>query len=200
MTRTLPPPRLRTRRSTAIALALTSSILFACAPRQAPPPAAVTVHDRTRLDATDRQYDLESTSRVVANERRVAAPLEHVWALIPATFDSLGIPVGLHDPRTYTYGSRMLRVSRQFAGARLSTLLDCGQTVMGPNADRYEVTLSVTTTLAAAPDGETSVYTAVSGRGRDPGRGGDTVRCASTGRLERMIAERLGAKLQRDGR
>jgi hypothetical protein len=178
-------------------LSLPASLaVHGCASKQAPPPAAATTQNRTRFDASDARYDFETTSRATIVERRIDAPVDRAWKLLPTVFDSLGIPVEHSDSRTHSLGNRAVRVRRQLAGTRLSRLVDCGRSAAGFNADRYQVTLSVVTTLAPAPDGGTSAYTVVEGRATDPGVAGDPVRCATTGQLESLIAERLAALLQ----
>ncbi len=189
--------RATAHRRAAVLLTLPAALAWSgCASHQPPPPSSATTQERTRLDASNARYDFETTSRATVVERRIAAPIERVWSVLPTVFDSLGIPMGLADSRTHVYGNRAFKAQRQLAGMRLSRLVDCGRSATGFNADRYQVTLSVVITLATAPDGSTSAYIAVEGRATDPGVSGDPVRCSTTGQLEDVIAERLAARLQ----
>jgi hypothetical protein len=70
----------------------------------------------------------------------------------------------------------------------LSTFVDCGETRGEPNADRYEVALTVLTTVRSRSDGGASLFTFVLGVGLD-GASSTNRRwwCYSRGALEERI-------------
>jgi hypothetical protein len=118
----------------------------------------------------------------------VAVPLDQTWAVMPAVYDSLGLPVGSLDASTHTIDSPTVRVRRQLKGTALSKYLNCGNTQGGRSADSYEIRLSVRTTLTSTGDG-TTVMTNVAAEGRPITISAEYTRCTSTGHLETRVVE-----------
>src|SRR5215471_12129385 len=79
--------------------------------------------------------------------------MNQVWGVLPAVFDSLGIPVRTLDPVTHTIGNDGLAVRRRLKSTPLSRFIDCGSTQIGPNADDYDVRLAVITEIHTVEGG-----------------------------------------------
>jgi hypothetical protein len=125
-----------------------------------------------------------------------AAPLDQVWAVLPAVYDQLGIAVATLDARTHRIGNTALVAHRRLAGQRVSAFLECGTTAFGaPLADTYRIEASVLSTQRPAPAGA-MLETRLEARAVNPGVSGAPVRCASTGRLEELIARAVERRLQ----
>ena len=123
------------------------------------------------------------------------APIEHVWAVLPQVYEDLGVPLEVHDSSGKRIGNPSFR-ARRIGGSRLSRFLRCGTGVTAtPNADRYQVTMSLTTRLIESDEGGTTILTVIGATARPRDVGGTVVNCASTGRLESQISEMVEEKL-----
>jgi hypothetical protein len=70
---------------------------------------------------------------------RIEAAVDRVWRVMPAAFDSLGVPVTRLDQAQKVIGNEGFKIRQKLKNVNLSRYLDCGQTQIGPNADSYEV-------------------------------------------------------------
>lgn len=126
-------------------------------------------------------------------ERSVPVPVERAWAVLPAVYELLGIPVGTVDPATRMLGNQALQARGRLGKVPLSHYLSCGgNSVTGiSNADSYAMTIRVLTQLKPESDGGTKVSTLVDAYGRAQAFGNGDVTCGSTGELEQQIAARV---------
>lgn len=168
-------------------------LIVACAPQPggiATPPSRV---DRVRVESQHIDYDI--ASKVEGSEARAAVlfPAARVWEALPRVYSDLAIPVETHDP-AHRLIVGVASARRVFANKSLSHFLDCGSTVMGPNANSYNVRLHVQTQVDSVGAAEASVRTLVTPTAASDG--GITVRCASRGDLERLIVDRVSELLR----
>jgi hypothetical protein len=104
-------------------------------------------------------------------------------------YEILRIPEAGADPEKKAFGNLEFR-ARRIEGERLSRYIDCGMGATAvPNADSYQVTMSVLTRLAPAEDGGTVVETTVDANGKPRNVSGNPVHCQSIGTLETRVAE-----------
>ena len=82
---------------------------------------------------------------------RMPYAADAVWRILPSVFDSVGITVTSIDQAGKTIGNPGFKIRQRLGKAPLSRYLDCGNTQIGPNADSYDVMLSVMSTVT--PDG-----------------------------------------------
>jgi hypothetical protein len=127
----------------------------------------------------------------------VAFPVDQVWRVLPAVFDSLGIPVTLLEPARRVIGNPGFKAHRRLGAAALSRYIDCGQAQSFPSADTYDVHLAVHTQLSAGDAGTATVATMLQASARPMSYGGDYARCSSKGTLESAIATAVKGRLQR---
>ncbi len=121
--------------------------------------------------------------------RLVDAPPDSVWLALPRVYELLGIPDAGADPEQMTFGNLGYR-ARRVEGERLSKYVDCGMGATAvPNADQYNVTLSVLTRLTPGEDGGTMVVTTVEATGKPRAVSGNPVYCQSKGTLEAKVAQ-----------
>lgn len=130
------------------------------------------------------------------SESVLAAPVERVWALLPSTYETLGIPAQPLDAASHTYGTRKFTGSR-IGGKRASEYIRCGNEGAGPSAtSALRMQLAVATSVQAAAPGRTVLRTQITGSAT-PVDGSSTgvLLCASRGNLEEQIAALLAQRL-----
>ena len=127
----------------------------------------------------------------------LAMPLSDVWHFLPAAWDSLGIPKGIIDDKGHSIATGGMKIRGRLGKTPLSRYLDCGQTQIGPNADSYEVYLSVTTQLSANGTDQTNVATTVDAAAKPLNFNQECSRCSTRGELERRIADGVKAQIKR---
>jgi hypothetical protein len=126
-----------------------------------------------------------------------ATTLDSAWNALPAVFAALEIPVTTTQPREYTLGGESVKVRRSLGKVPLSRYLDCGQTAgNSPNADMYDVFLTVVTQLREDQKKGVAISTSVQGLARSPNLTNNTSTCASTGTLEQRIATLLRERVK----
>jgi hypothetical protein len=103
------------------------------------------------------------------------------------------------DPTTFVIGTERLRTSR-VDGSRLSSFLDCGGGVAGPNADSYDVTLSLFVQLEGEGSASTLVRTVVDASAQSRYNLSDQIQCASFGTLERRVVGLIDEQLRPSSR
>ncbi len=132
--------------------------------------------------------------------RFVAAPPDSIWQVLPGVYDRLEIPVAEANRATWQLGSSGYR-ARRIEGDRLSQHLYCGTSgvTATPNADRYDVTLTVQTQLTVPDSGGTLVVTTVDGSATPRGVSGNRLYCSSKGTLEMRVAQLIVEALRRGG-
>lgn len=175
------------------ALVVAALLLAACTAAR-PDPGFSTQPSTAIVLSNQGTLAVQSVGSSIASANSLALPIDSAWGRLPAAFDSLGIPVTTVRTADRILGNEALRVRRRLAGAPLSTYLNCGSKVGMPNADSYDVHLSILTQLR--PDElsggtATSVATLVEATAREAGGSAASVRCGSTGRLEERLFRAL---------
>ena len=135
-----------------------------------------------------------STSEAVAT---FVAPLDRVWRALPVAYEAVGVPVTMVDPATHRLGNEGFKIRQTIAKAPLSRYLDCGNSQGFPNADSYEVQLTVMSRAAPGDAGSTKVTTVVDASARPINYRQSFTRCTTKGALEAKIAEVVKEQLQR---
>jgi hypothetical protein len=133
---------------------------------------------------------------VVSGRADLAAPLDKVWDALPAAYASLSIPITVNEPANRTIGAERMRTHHYLGDARLSKLLDCGESAGGLNADTYEVNLSVLTQLQSNAAGGTTVATRVDAVAKPASTAGQYSSCVSTGQLETRLVRFIESQLK----
>jgi hypothetical protein len=118
-----------------------------------------------------------------------------IWGVLPSVFESLNIDAEMMDPTTFVIGTERLRTAR-VDGTRLSAFLDCGGGVAGPNADTYDVLLSLFVQLEGRSAGSTVVRTVLDAVAQSRYNQSDQIQCASFGTLERRVVGLIDQRLR----
>lgn len=131
-----------------------------------------------------------------SNVQTLPFSADQVWRALPGAFDSLGITVRALDPVKRSIGNSGFAVRRRLGGVSLSRFIDCGTTQLGPNADDYDVRLTVLTDVRSSEGGST-VTTVVEAVARPINYAQEYSRCTSRGTLEQRIIDVVRARLAR---
>ena len=128
----------------------------------------------------------------LASAFTIAAPRAATLDAATRALTQLGATLDLIDPRRGMIGMTNAPRMRTFGGSRLSRWVNCGNGMMGSNADSWRVFLTVYAFVDAIDSTSTRLRVAVVAGARDvAGTSTEPVRCASTGSLEEAAAERV---------
>ena len=177
------------RRSTLAAFLLAAT---ACASSSGSnlPPSDV---QYTGLDARSGRFGVSTIGGSDRPADAVLMDVKSAWAALPRAYAAVGLTPTVLDTAQMVLGVQGLVIHKPLGGERLSRLLDCGIDVTGPNADYYEVRLTVMSGVRAADDGSSALTTRVTAYAQANGQSSN-VRCGSTGRLEEKIAAAINTK------
>ncbi len=124
--------------------------------------------------------------------------VEKVWGALPAVFDSIGIPVAMLEPAQRVIGNEAFKVRSRLKGAPLSRYIDCGtSTSIGPNADSYDVVVTMLAEVHPSNAGSASVKHTFSAVARPATFSQDYSQCSSKGTLESHFMAVLASVLSR---
>lgn len=113
------------------------------------------------------------------------------WRALPAAYTALGIPLAALDS-AHRFVRGAATAYRQFQRSQVSRFVDCGSSLVGPNADAYHVQLVIESEIDSVSTASSTVRTHVDATGSGSGT---TVRCSTTGSLERLINNQVKALL-----
>lgn len=133
----------------------------------------------------------------VARDLPVSA--DEAWAAVPRAFADLGYQGAASvnkGERLYMTPPLKIR-GRLYPDAPNSAFIDCGRAGLGgAAADEYSVTFAVLASVAARPDGGSTVRVTVDGVARERTGSSTEVYCAGTGRLEELFAQAVERRAQ----
>ncbi len=121
--------------------------------------------------------------------------VDRVWRVLPEVFDSLAIPVAHLDHNARVIGNRDLKVRGRLGRVPLRRYLDCGSTQGGPNADTYDVWMSVAASATPKAADSTHVSVGLEAMARPVTFAGDYFKCRTTRELENALFAILTRRL-----
>jgi hypothetical protein len=127
----------------------------------------------------------------------LAYPIDRVWKVMPAVFDSVAVPVSLLDPQTHTMGNRGFKLRGKLGKVGLGRYIDCGTTQIGPNAESYDITLTLTTALSTTSGGATAMTIDLEASAKPLAFSQEPFRCSTKGALEQRVKELTAALVNR---
>lgn len=130
-----------------------------------------------------------------ATTAKVAFTPEQVWAVLPAIYDSLGVPVETVDPTRHLIGNLGFKAHQKLGKTSLSKYIDCGRTQGFPSADTYDVHMVVTTQVQPGDAGASTLSTFLEAAARPLAYSGEYVKCSSLGVVESAINNAVRARL-----
>jgi hypothetical protein len=132
---------------------------------------------------------LDVQNTVAPSRHNLDESMDSVWSVLPSVYQQIGIEPELVDNGNYLIGHTRF-VARRLDGNRLSRYVTCGSSVgYADLADSYRVTLSVITRVRRGENLHTLLQTEVAGSAMPRQVSGNSVTCATTGKLEQRIAE-----------
>ena len=174
-------------------VAYTFFALNGCATTQTTPAPQT---DRIVVATEDRT--IRSHEDIPITAVAVKSKPEAVLPVLRGSYEELGIKVQIFDSAGASggqVGNKYFIKSYKLRDTPLSRYLDCGNTVTGPAADNYKVTMSVLSVVMPSGTGS-SVQTHVAARADDVAASGGSLSCRSIGTLEaalhRVLVRRLG--------
>jgi len=120
--------------------------------------------------------------------------LAEAWEALPDVYMGLEIPLTQRTPGDLTLGNPGFE-TRSIAGESMSHYVDCGTSLSGVIANRYDVTLSLLTRVQAGPEGGARITTVLEAWAEPRVTRGDPVHCRSKGTLEEEIGLLLAREL-----
>ncbi|MHB1311025.1 MAG: hypothetical protein ACYC3L_03325 [Gemmatimonadaceae bacterium] len=120
----------------------------------------------------------------------VPAPMDSAWAALKAAYRALGIPASRMVEASHLIENERFKTRRRIGKVPMSRILDCGNSQGLPNADTFEITLSISSYLVKNPTDGLNLVTRIEASGSSPYFSGEApVNCPTTGELERVIGE-----------
>jgi hypothetical protein len=126
----------------------------------------------------------------LASEYTVNAPTGKAFAAAAQVFKTLGFNATVRDSVGGLIGNEEFNRTRTLVGSQMSTWLNCGSGMTGPNADDHRITIALMIIVDPAANNTTRMRIGIVGSGANiVGNSTDPVACATTGRLEERIAQ-----------
>ena len=117
-------------------------------------------------------------------------------AVLQEAYATLSIPVTDLDQQSRTIGNNAYRVRRRIGDVPTMRALDCGGDSGMPNAETYQLLLTVKSRIIPNDGGGSVVQTTLEGTGKNATTAASSdVRCSSMGALEKRIADFVKAKV-----
>jgi hypothetical protein len=156
--------------------------------------AATTLHAQTAFRARVglRGFRDPIALDTLAADHQVNAPTGKTFSAAASVLKTLGLPVELRDSVGGLIGNTEFTKSRTLVGQQMSTWLNCGSSMTGPNADNDRITIALVIIIDPAPNNTTRMRIGLVGSGSNiAGNSTEPVACGSTGRLEEKMAQMI---------
>src|SRR5688572_4237983 len=143
---------------------------------------------------------MRMSSGEAASTASLAFAPDQVWTILPAVYDSLGIPLSSIDPSRRIVGNPGFKAHQRLGKTSLGRYIDCGRTQGFPSADSYDIYLSITTHVQSGKTSQsTRMSTLLEAAGRPMAFSGEYTKCGSLGSLESAINDAVRKKLANKG-
>lgn len=125
----------------------------------------------------------------------IVAPMDAAWTALNLAYNELGIPITTLVDAQHLVGNDAFKTRRRVGKIAMQSILDCGNAQGIPNAETYDIMMSISSTLVPNPKGGINLLTRIDATGKSPNFSRDvSVTCASQGALEKAIAESVRKK------
>ena len=125
------------------------------------------------------------------------------WVLIPGTamdvfrkageaYKALKIPTNLADSLTGHFGNSGFLQVGSLAGRRMSSWIRCGESITGPNADSWRISIAILSAVERVNKDTTRLRTLVVASARNMAGGASPpMMCSTSGQLEEAINSKV---------
>jgi hypothetical protein len=125
----------------------------------------------------------------------VNAPLESAWAALKVVYSELGIPATKLVDASHLIGNDSFKTRRRVGKMPMQKILECGNSQGMPNAETFEIIMSISSYLVTNPTAGTNLVTHIEASGKSPYFSSEgNINCPSQGELERLIGEMVQQK------
>ncbi len=122
--------------------------------------------------------------------------MDAAWTALNVVYSDLKIPITTLVDAQHLVGNESYKVRRRVGPIPMQQILDCGNAQGIPNAETYDILMTISSHLAPNPKGGLNLITRIDATGRSPNFARENaVACHSSGTLEKDIAERVRKKL-----
>lgn len=126
----------------------------------------------------------------------VIGTMDAAWTALNVAYSDLKIPITTLVDAQHLVGNESYKVRRRVGDIPMQRILDCGNSHGIPNAETYDILMSISSYLTPNPKGGLNLITRIDATGRSPNFARENaVACHSSGTLEKDIAERVRTKL-----
>jgi len=176
--------------------ALSALLLVTACRSTGPAPDVTTTQVTTTIGiATGGTVGLRRTAEEVGHSTDLRIRPDSAFRLLRAVYADLQFVPGRIDRSTREVAVTAAKVRRRLAGVSLTRYLDCGSKDNLPNAETYDIELSVLSQVSVNADSTSRVTTRIHAVASDPFHGaGNQTTCTTLGALEARIAD--GVKLR----
>lgn len=173
---------------------LTLAALGGCAASTAgTTPSPSTRSPTVRVAGADADQVVLVRDETSVKDRSFTETVPAAWGALLAAYGELKLPVTETLSDQFRIQTESVRTS-SINGSRMSRYFDCGTSTSGNNADHYDVSVTMTSTVSAA-EGGSRVVSEVDAYARPRMMSGAVVHCRSKGTLEAMILDEVGKQL-----
>lgn len=174
------------------------SVFAVCACSKAGPQPEVTVSPSTRrvVTAGGSTITIGGANETIGISTEISAAPDTVFKALLAVYGDLNVATPDVSSAQRAVGNQRLQIRRRLGGVPLQTYLDCGGNPGQPNAETFDIVMTLMSLVTPGRAGGSTVTTSVQAVGSDPTHGaGNQLRCSSTSELEGRIAKMVRAKL-----
>jgi hypothetical protein len=126
----------------------------------------------------------------------IIGAMDAAWTALNVVYSDLKIPITTLVDAQHLVGNESFKVRRRVGEIPMQRILDCGNAQGIPNAETYDILMTISSYLTPNPKGGLNLITRIDATGRSPNFARENaVACHSSGTLEKDIAERVRKKL-----
>lgn len=191
-------------RSFAVSRFVILCVAFACAacastpsgaPVADPVPTTMTPTTQRVVVAGGQTLAINTLDVNQGSSTLVLGSLDSAWAALKASYTELAIPVTTLSDATHLIGNEGYKVRRRIGKIAMQNVLDCGGAQGMPNAETYDVFLTISSYLTKNPKAGYNLVTRIDASAKSPNFNREqNIKCSSQGELEKAIGEMVRKK------
>lgn len=159
------------------------------------PPVTMTPVTQRVVMASGNTVSINTTTVNSGASSLVLAPLDSAWAALKAVYAELGIPATTLVDASHLIANESFKTRRRIGKVPMQNILDCGSSLGMPNAETYDIMMSISSYLVKNPKAGFNLVTRIDATGKSPNFSREaSVNCPSQGELEKLIGEMVRKK------